>query len=354
MQSQTTTKASIRRAARRTWIAFEKLKSSACFWRDLVLGLVLGVATNIVGYYAMRKGWLPADARLPIQAVSGGVAFLVSFPLLRDLALTILRAVVLIGNAALVAIGVAVATILVYQPLSDVFFQDMPSVSRQLVMTATLSVAMFGAVFGLARWAAAPNRVPIAHPYPSFSAGEWNVARAARHEAGHGLVAIVLGLPVQDVHVKVAPDALGIGGFLRIEDNKQPMTDIDAVLSHLLRRIAVEVAGVLAEENWPSARAACRRLGTQQDHAQACGHMFSVALIRPAHPEAGNHILDATWKDITPAAWINAIQELTDILVRDGVVPADTVREIAQRFDLTMPCVEAVIDHVINDAPRSV
>lgn len=82
-------------------VSIRKAHASAYIWRDPVAGIASGLATNIAGHYAIGKGWLPADMDVPIQAASFGVTFIVSFPLMRQIA----RSIASIANASLVAIG---------------------------------------------------------------------------------------------------------------------------------------------------------------------------------------------------------------------------------------------------------
>jgi hypothetical protein len=355
IKSKMTVNRKIMRAVRRARIAFEKFKSFAYTWHDAIIGGVSGGVMNIAGHYAMRRGWLPAEDDLPIQVASWGLAFIASFPLLRDMASSVLRASIVIGNASLVAIGGAVVTVLAYRPMSDAIFQTLPSGSKPGVIVATTAIAAFGGFLGLLRWPPSSSRGVGAQASSPFSASgnSWTMMNAAKHEAGHALVAIVLDLPLSDVHVKVVPDRMGVGGGAAFHPNQAPMTDINAILSHLLRRISVDVSGVLAEENWPSSAAARPRLETQRDIQMACGHMFSITLINPAHDQAGNKICDATWKDMETTEWSDAIRDASEILLRDEVVPAATFREIAQRHGLTMPNVEAVIAQVLHDEPMN-
>jgi hypothetical protein len=156
-----------------------------------------------------------------------------------------------------------------------------------------------------------------------------------------------LGLPLQDAHVTIAPDDMGIGGTAWLQGNAAPLKDVSVMVSHLLRRISLEVAGVPAEDEWPPVIAAGPGPVTQKDYSQACGHLFSVAVMKPG-PDAGNDILSATWKDAKPVEWLNATREASAILLRDTMVPSDAVGGIAPRRGLGMPHVEALTDRVLH------
>lgn len=346
--------ARVRAAARRTHIAIEKLRPSLAWWGGPAVGVAAGVATGAVGSLAIRSGWLPSSAVNAVSAAAAGVTFVVGVPLVRSCALTALSAAASTTQAALSVIGGAVVTILAVPSLSDALFSGMPPGSRPMVVNTTTLLATIGGIIGISLWVTRPRYHGVRHlDRSSYSgAGQWDMDLAARHEAGHALVAVVLGMPLYEAHVKVTPDAAGIGGHILIDSNRTPTNDVLEVLSGLLRQISVAVAGVLAEQPWPSARAARRRLGTQKDFADVCGHMFSVNLMRPQHGKAGDDIFEATWEDIRKPEWQAAKAELATALVATDVVPADVVKDIAKRHELTLPCVQAVIARIL-DTPQT-
>lgn len=172
----------------------------------------------------------------------------------------------------------------------------------------------------------------------------------ARHEAAHALVASVLGLPMEGAWVLDRPDRRGVGGAVRMATSPA-LSTTEAMHDLVVRRVAVNIAGVVGERHGRSMGEIVRRLETQQDWA-AAGAMSWI--VDAAYPDRGllRNLLEAVAPTLQTAPWQSAIAEAAKVLLRavgDPVAP-EAFAAIARRFGLALPAVEALADAALRVA----
>lgn len=184
---------------------------------------------------------------------------------------------------------------------------------------------------------------------PAASRGRaWSRRMAARHEAGHALVAAVLGMHVSAATVPPRPDRFGVGGYVRYAPPEQP-DDLQQLWRLVVRQMAASLAGVAAERAWqadPLSKAAARiRLQTQGDWYQAREAARTANAISPRGEDLLFEVFDMLLISLSADPWRRAIAKAAGRLVqaRRREVPGEAFAEIALRYDLRLPGVEALI-----------
>lgn len=179
-------------------------------------------------------------------------------------------------------------------------------------------------------------------PRPLGGAVLFDRKMAARHEAAHALVASVLGLPMEGAWVLRRPDARGIGGTVMLGAPTAAPT-IDDLYGLLVRRVAVNVAGVAGARGTRPMDAIVHELEQQQDWVQAAVLSWTGAALRSDRVLVQD-VLEAVVPALHTAPWKRAIASAAKMLLRaagDPVSPED-IAAVAHRFDLALPAVEAL------------
>jgi len=177
---------------------------------------------------------------------------------------------------------------------------------------------------------------------PRRSAAVFDSKMAARHEAAHALVAVVLGLPVKGAWVLRQPDGRGIGGTVSLGTPPAARTR-EALYGLLVRRAAVNVAGVAGARGKRPLEAVLRELTYQNDWVQAAELSWVGASLHPDRELVWN-VLEAVVSALHTAPWTAAIAAAAKALLRAGgdPVPPEEFAAIARRFGLTLPAVETL------------
>lgn len=164
----------------------------------------------------------------------------------------------------------------------------------------------------------------------------------ARHEAAHALVASVLGLPMQQAWVRHCPDARGIGGTVRFEAPPAAVT-MHALHSLLVRKMAVNVAGVAGGRGKRPMEAVLHELAYQNDWVQATELSWIGASFHSDRVLVWD-VLEAVVSALHTARWTSAIAAAAKALLHaDGdPVPPEVFAAIARRSGLALSEVETL------------
>ena len=165
---------------------------------------------------------------------------------------------------------------------------------------------------------------------------------AARHEAAHALVACVLEMPMESAWVNDGPDWYGFGGAVRMHAPPAAQT-LEASYGLLVRKIAVNVAGVVGERGARPKEEIMRGLHIQRDWTQATELSWFAASLLPGQVLVET-VLDAVIPALHTAPWTAAIEDGAKALLRAGSdpVPPDVFAAIARRFGLALPTVKTL------------
>jgi hypothetical protein len=170
--------------------------------------------------------------------------------------------------------------------------------------------------------------------------------KAARHEAAHALVGVVLGLPVDGARVYYVGSGVGTGGWVTT-DAPSRINDTGGLYDLLVRTIAMDVAGGAAVCSNREAASlaflneACNRIDLE--HAQVLS--WTCASVEPRQV-ALQTVTSAVVREIRTEPWKRAIEAAADVLLRNvnSTVPAAAFIEIARKFNLALPEVEAIAE----------
>lgn len=176
----------------------------------------------------------------------------------------------------------------------------------------------------------------------------------AKHEAGHALVASVLGAEIVGVSVY----RRAVDGDLGLSVHRNPLIAADTledVWQMLVREIAVCLAGGMAERKWSNIDAVAYSMGASKDLAKVQA-MASLARFITHRPDPESEIKKALYDDIQTPNWQRAINDLASALLRSngaGVTsPVDA--KVVDQYMLQLPMVRSLAEarNTTND-PRN-
>lgn len=252
----------------------------------------------------------------------------------------------LVGHCAavgLAAIGATTMGLLVYGP----FWDGLPdgSASRTYAVSLASVVVAIGAAVGLVSRPLLP-RGPARTPARAIRAdGTFSLRMAARHEAAHGLVAAVLGVPFCGVRVLPAsgavPEGRAGGGWVDL-GCPPPAATAEDLYSLAVRKLAVAAAGAVGARGGRPLAEAIGDPAAAKDWCEARELSWLMAALRPDR-DLWWDVARAVHADLDAQGWQAAIEAAARCLVRarGGVVAPEVFAGIASRFGLRMDAVEA-------------
>lgn len=322
--------------------------------RQLLAACVTMPGAALLSAKIEALGFVPTDAPgalWPVLSAAIAGAFTVS-PRLQLETLVLVRVVKSAVTTVLAAIGAAVAAMVLFRDKLD----PLPAWTLDETVTHLQAAAPTIVSFLLTVWLILCVAC-IASGFrfgPPRSAVLFDRRMAARHEAAHALVATVLGLPVEGAWVPHCPDERGIGGTVRLE--MPPVASTTAALYGLLiRRTAVNVAGVAGARGKRSLQDVLRELTRQNDWVQATELSWVGASLHPDQVLVWN-VLVAVISELHTAPWTSAIAAAAETLLHaagDSVSP-EAFAAIARRFGLALPAVETLAAALPNPPAREI
>ncbi|GAA5544264.1 MULTISPECIES: hypothetical protein [Hyphomicrobiales] len=162
-------------------------------------------------------------------------------------------------------------------------------------------------------------------------------ALAARHEAGHALVAVLLDRDFTAARVSLSRK-FG-GAYVRfLPPTCGPQNDVGYVRRTFISIITTDLAGVIAERRWKDRASILARFRTQKDWFEA-EHLAFVFQAIEHNPLILDEIISALQSDMANPSWEAAILEAANLLIRSpkkGVDPK-LFCEIVKRNTLELP-----------------
>ena len=305
-------------------------------------GIVLPL-TVAIGAAIESAGLIPGahfNAVDPLVAGLAAAAIQVS-PTLQSLAFDALRLLRSVAASALIIIGLAASALVVLWPS----LQVTPSLTltEAALDLRTLQPGLAGLFFGC--WAAVfiACRLVFGLPLPMVRKEPASMRRrsAARHEASHALVAVVLGHPAIGARILLRSWSNGIGGEF-VMDAPDPASGRD-IHALLVREIAMLVAGVAGDLHRRPIDEVYEELRGQTDWARAPGLSWLAAALWPDRA-----LCETVTELMVPALarleWQAAIACAADelVLAADEWVPAETFAAISGRYALSLPEIESL------------